>query len=362
MQGGCNGGPRWFKVEVLVWREPDNNSRTSETSGNRHCGQARATRSSRFSMNPRISYVVIGLNESAHLDACLQSVREAAASAPGETLYIDGGSSDGSLDLARRTGVEQVLGGERRRRAAENRNLGWRAAKGEFIQFLDGDMKLDPEWPQAALRVLEEDAGVAAVFGRLQERNPGAFYRALQVDWQYPEGEALYCGGAACFRRTALEAAGGFPEEVKFGEEPLLCWRLRNDHGLRIRHLHQKMADHDLAYRGFRDYWRRNVRVGETYAEIAGLLRDTSDAFWAREKRHALIWGGLFIASLLLLAVGPWPVRLVILLLLALLLLRKAVQTVAGGVPGRVALLYALHTYFAKLGIAWGILRWHLRK
>ena len=314
-------------------------------------------------VSPGISFVVIGFNEGAHLPACLASVRTAAATVPpAELIYVDGGSSDGSREAAEAFGVDLALGGEQRRRAAENRNLGWRAARGPFVQFVDGDMALDAGWPAAALAVLEAWPDVAVVFGQLQERNNNAFYQELQVEWRYAEGEALYCGGAALFRRSALEAAGGFPEEVEFGEEPLLCWRLRNEHGLKVYHLHRNMADHDLADRGVRDYWRRNVRVGQTYAEIATLLKDSREPFWRRERRQALVFGGAFLLGVALLLLGPWPVRGAMVLSLAALLLRKTVQTLRAGARLPVALIYAAHTYFAKLGIAWGILRWRPRR
>lgn len=306
-----------------------------------------------------LSFVVIGYNESQHLSACLLSALEGAkAHGAAEVIYVDGGSTDDSLDLARAAGVDLVLGGEKRRRAAENRNLGLQAAQGQYIQFLDGDMVLFPEWPAAAQKILQERPKVAAVCGRIIERRTSAFYKALQIDWSDPEGEVLYCGGAALHRRDALLKAGGFPEEVAYGEEPLLCWRYRNAHGLKIYHLHEPMVLHDLAYRGFLDYWRRNVRVGRTYAEISGLLSSSQEPFWQRETRSSLRWGILLFLCLLLLLAGPWwEVRVAVLLFLALLLGRKTVQAWRAGNAPAVSLLYAGHTYFAKLGIAWGLLQ-----
>lgn len=305
-----------------------------------------------------LSFVVIAFNEAASLRACLDAVM--AARPTGlccEILFVDGGSTDGSVEIARAAGVDRVLGGETRRRAAENRNLGWRAAKGAFVQFVDGDMALDPQWPREALALMETHADVAVVFGELREVRDNAFYRALQIDWQYPEGDALYCGGAALFRRDALEKAGGFPEDVRHGEEPLLCWRLRNDHGCRVWHRHALMARHDLAYTGFPDYWRRNVRVGETYAEIAALLKNTSEPFWTRECAGILRWAGILLGGLLVILFAPRIISLATLLLAAALIIRKTLQTMRRGHTAGVGILYALHTYFSKLGGAWGILR-----
>ena len=310
-----------------------------------------------------LTFVVIGYNESASLRACLESCQQAhCADLTTEIIYVDGGSTDDSKSIAESVGVDRVLGGDKQRRAAENRNLGLAEARGEFVQFVDGDMVLDPDWPNAALLVLKERPMVAVVFGRLQEVNQNIFYRALQLDWQYPEGTALYCGGAAMFRRDPLQAAGGFPEDVAYGEEPLLCWRLRNEQDVQVYHIQKTMAQHDLAYTGFRDYWRRNIRVGETYVEIAQRCKGTDDPFWGRETRQQITWG----LSLVLIVVGlfvlPIPIKAVLLGGMLAVLLRKGLHGLRRGTGLSVAVVYAVHTYLAKISIAYGVLKWYLKR
>lgn len=307
---------------------------------------------------PRISFVVIGYNEAAGLGACLQSIRDAALDGmPHEILYADGGSEDASAAIAREMGADQVIGGDRRRRAAENRNAGLAAARGEFVQFLDGDMTLDPDWPKAALDVLEADPGVAAVWGRMLEANPSPVYQALQMDWEFPEGPSRYCGGAAMFRRAVIEAAGGFPEDVAYGEEPYLCWRIRNEFGGVIHHLHRTMVRHDLAYKNFADYWRRNVRSGVAFAEIARRCQGTQEPMWSREVRGNLLWAALLLLLAAAAVAGPGLLRWIALAALIGIPGRKFLQCLLRGKGFAPALLYAGHTYLSKLGIAWGILR-----
>lgn len=304
-----------------------------------------------------ISFVVIGFNEAATIADCIRSIAEADLSGYAtETIYVDGGSSDGSLALAGEAGAERCLGGDRRRRAAENRNLGFSAARGRFVQFLDGDMRLDPAWPKAAIAVLEARPNAAAVCGTLREARQSVLYRALQIDWECPEGPVDFCGGAALFRAEAFRAAGGFPEEVDYGEEPLLCWRLRNLHGWEIHHLHRPMADHDLAFAGFADYWRRTVRVGKTFAEIAPMCQDTADPLWGDRIRSTMGWVGAYVAVALWTLFAPELFRLLPFAILAAVLARKAAQFRGRGWD--VALAYAAHTYFAKIPTAWGIATW----
>ncbi|MFO7974398.1 MAG: glycosyltransferase family A protein, partial [Candidatus Hydrogenedentota bacterium] len=185
-----------------------------------------------------VSFVVIGYNEAETLQECLASVNHADLEGLiSERIYVDGGSTDSSIEIAQKTGVDVLLGGEKRRRAAENRNLGRKAARGRFIQFLDGDMTLSPDWPRAAVEFLKSHDDFAAVCGNLNEASPGILFEALQIDWVPREDTIRHCGGAAMYVRETLQKAGGFPTNVAYGEEPLLCWRLRNDHKKKIYQL-----------------------------------------------------------------------------------------------------------------------------
>lgn len=312
---------------------------------------------------PDISFVVIGYNEAKTLRACLQSVRDADLDTfSHELIYVDGGSTDDSLAIANEVKVDLLLGGDRRRRAAENRNLGLAAARGRYIQFLDGDMVMAKDWPPAALYFLRMHDGYAAVCGNLNEANQSTLFRALQLEWAPREGPIRHCGGAAMYHREVLTALGGFPEDVVYGEEPYLCWRIRNELGRKIYQLNQTMADHDLGFRGWGDFWRRQVRCGATYAEIAARCRHTNDPLWLPETISNAAWAVAILFALLLLIIGPMPLRGAVLAAAALVIARKYLQTVNSGQPPDVAALYALQTYYAKIPIALGELQWYLNR
>lgn len=311
------------------------------------------------SSEPVISFVVIGYNEAPTLEACIRSVHEAELpGVPYEVIFVDGGSQDDSIGLARQTGVDQVLGGERQRKAAENRNLGMRHARGEYVQFLDGDMAIHPGWPGRALSFLEEHPEAAIVAGRLEEANHNLWFRAMQLDWTPETGVVESCGGGAMHRRAVLDKMGGFPEDVAYGEEPYLCWRIRNELGMQVHQLDELMAYHDLGFSGLRDYWRRCARAGATYAEIAVRCAASNDRLWFAKAFNNVGWAVAILAGAVLLCVGPWWMRVAVLAAAGAVLVRKSVQTLRKGQPLPVALAYAVHTYFAKLPLAYGQLRW----
>ena len=310
-----------------------------------------------------LTIVVIGYNESNTLKACLESGR--AADLNGiryELIYVDGGSTDESLRIAREASTDQILGGDRRRRAAENRNLGLQAAQGEFVQFVDGDMVMDAQWPRAALTFLREHSDYAAVCGNLREANQSPLFRALQLEWAPREGTIRHCGGAALYRRDILTRIGGFPEDVVYGEEPYLCWRIRNELGFKIYQINRLMADHDLGFSGWRDFWKRQVRCGATYAEIAVRCCRSNDRLWLKEAVMNAAWFVAIIVALAILALGPNVARGAVLAAAAALLLRKFIQTYSGGHSAGVSAIYAIQTYYSKIPIAIGEMKWLLAR
>jgi len=309
------------------------------------------------------SIVVIGFNESGRLRESLDSalaVRDAGHAA--EVLFVDGGSSDGSVEIAESCAVDEIIGSSERRSAAANRNVGWRHTRSDLIQFLDADMDLDLNWIASASKVLAANPACAAVCGEIRERRPTLWARVFQLDWRRTPGPIAYCGGAALFRRSALDAVDGFPEDVPYGEEPLLCWHIRNDLEFTIEFVAAPMVTHDLAFAGFGDYWRRCMRVGETQASVAARCWHTSDPLWRSETTRGLVWPLLYFAAAAVLVFAPPVFKIAIVAAILFLLIRKSAQTFGSGQTASVACAYAAHTYFAKIPIGLGIAGWILRR
>ncbi|HIJ65998.1 MAG TPA: glycosyltransferase family 2 protein [Candidatus Hydrogenedentes bacterium] len=313
---------------------------------------------------PNVSFVVIGYNEATSLKACLGSIQgaEMPAGVSSELIYVDGGSKDDSIGIAEGCAVDLVLGGERRRKAAENRNLGLAAARGRYVQFIDSDMTLASDWPKAAMTFLDHHAEAAAVCGNLHEVGTGAFARALEIDWGPREGPIRHCGGAAMYRRETLVKLGGFPENVEYGEEPYLCWRVRNELQQTIHQLGRKMADHALGYRRFMDYWRRNLRMGATYAEIAARCCHSPERLWLKETAGNVAWMAAALICLAALIAGPVWLKLAAVLFAGGIVLRKCIQAGRRGYALPVAAAYAVHTYAAKVPLGLGTCLWLVRR
>ena len=249
-----------------------------------------------------VDAVVIGRNEGARLLACLAALQGRVR----RLVYVDSGSTDGSVAAATAAGAEVVaLDMAQPFTAARARNAGLSHLASDppdFVQMVDGDCALQPGWISAALAAFAAHPAAVVVCGRRRERFAQAtVYNALaDREWDTPIGPARACGGDALMRYAAVQAVGGYDPGLIAGEEPDLCLRLRAKGG-EIWRIDAEMTLHDAAMTRFSQWWRRAVRAGHAFAE--GCARHGFD-HWGLETRRALIWGaGLPMAIVLL---GLW--------------------------------------------------------
>jgi glycosyltransferase involved in cell wall biosynthesis len=254
-----------------------------------------------------LGLVVIGRNEGERLVRCLASVRSTA-----NRVYVDSGSTDGSIERAEREGVSVVrLEIPPNFTAARARNAGLlrlleESPSLEFVQMVDGDCEIHPDWLPAGLAALRAEPGVAAVYGRLRERFPArSIYNALcDEDWNVPVGEAAIVGGVALFRVSALRQADFYDSKMIAGEEPDLAIRMRK-FGWRLRRIDVEMGYHDVDITRFAQWWKRTRRTGHAYGELAYRHPDARDPNWPRTTHSIMVWGGampLVLASAVMLA------------------------------------------------------------
>jgi rSAM/selenodomain-associated transferase 2 len=157
---------------------------------------------------PRISVIVPTLNEADGVAPVLAGL--AAFRARGhEVIVVDGGSSDGTPNLAR--GAADRVVSARRGRASQM-NAGAELARGEVLLFLHADTRL-PE--NADTRILQGLAASRRTWGRFDVRIEGES-RALPAIALFmnlrSRATGIATGDQAMFvRRDTFERAGGFP-------------------------------------------------------------------------------------------------------------------------------------------------------
>jgi GT2 family glycosyltransferase len=313
----------------------------------------------------QIGAVVIGRNEGARLGESLAALR--AQSVP--VVYVDSGSTDDSVELARAASAQVIeLDTTAPFTAARARNAGLARLTElhpaiEKVQFVDGDCVLETNWIADAAAFLDARTDVAIVTGRLTERHRDAsIYNALcALEWERPVGEIPACGGIFMARVTALREVAGFRDDLRAGEEGELCVRLRG-RGWKVWSLAQPMASHDAAMTRFSQWWKRATRAGHAYAEGAAMHGHAPERHCVRDCRRIWFWG--LVVPLLAILPAWWSRGWSLLILLGypVLALRIYATGRKRGWTPTDARHYALFTVLAKFPGLLGMLEYHLRR
>lgn len=313
-----------------------------------------------------IGIVVIGRNEGNRLHQCLLSVL-----GEGRTVvYVDSGSTDGSVALARSLGVHVVnLDLSIPFTAARARNAGFEyllqiAPNIEFVQFVDGDCRVVAGWLERAQNELLTQDQAVVVCGRRREEFPyNSIYNLLcDIEWDTPVGEAKACGGDAMMRVSALKNVGGFNPTLIAGEEPELCVRLRQAGG-KILRIDAEMTLHDAQITRWGQWWKRSLRNGHAYAEGSWLHGSSPERHWVRESQRIWFWGLLLPFMAIAIAWLTQGLSLVLLLVAYTFLAYKVYKyTKQRGCKTRDGIAYALFCVLDKFPQLQGQIQFHLSR
>ena len=254
---------------------------------------------------PRVSVVIPTRNRRVGELACSLPM-------PDEVIVVDDGS-DPPLEVAIGSEQLRVLRHDSPRGPAAARNTGWRAATGEVVVFLDSDCAPRQGWLGPLLahfldpRVVAAAPRIRATAGdNVLER-----YDATRSPLDLGDEPARVAAGtrvsyvptaALVVRRDALEAAGGFDEDMLYGEDVDLVWRLAAGGG-RVRYEPSSVVDHPTRA-SFSGWLRQRFDYGTSAAPLAkrhpGALAPLRISPWS-----ALAWGsGALVHPLVGVGVG----------------------------------------------------------
>ena len=309
-----------------------------------------------------VALVAIGRNEGERLRRCLES----ATAQVNDVVYVDSGSTDGSLELAVQLGARVVaLDLTQPFTAARARNAGAAlAVEGKqhvrYLQFVDGDCELVSGWLAEAREFLESHPEVFAVCGRRRERFPelAVYNRLCDLEWDTPIGQARAFGGDVMIRSAPFQEVGGYRSDLIAGEDPELAIRLRQTGG-QVWRINVDMTLHDAAMTRFSQWWRRSVRAGYAYALGASIHGAPPERHWVRESRRSWIWGFLVPAlGILSVLAGSFEVSIAVFIIFLLQWLRLFIN---GRGDRRLRLASATFLIIGKFAEVMGQFRflWH---
>jgi rSAM/selenodomain-associated transferase 2 len=171
----------------------------------------------------RLSIIIPTLNEAKGIVAALESLGELRRRGH-EVIVVDGGSSDGTANLARDL-ADRVLAASANR--ASQMNAGARAAAGDVLLFLHADSRL----PDKADRLVLQGLAVGgAAWGRFDVRIAGLhpLLRVVETMMNLRSRLTRICTGdqGMFVRREAFETIGGYPDR-ELMEDIAISARLR---------------------------------------------------------------------------------------------------------------------------------------
>jgi GT2 family glycosyltransferase len=278
----------------------------------------------------RISVIIPALDAWRTLPAVLDALRPQVEREDREVLLVESSGQLSSKELERRWPWVRALALPEPALPGEARNVGARAADGEWLAFLDADCVPRECW----LDELEGSIrpGVDAVAGSILNGTPRspvgtAGYLLEFANW-HPDANAELEHAASCnllLRRAALAELGGFAEDVFPGEDTILtvplgaAGRLRFAPGAGVRHLNDT---------GLGRFLRHQRRLGRSFAVVCArsefphrslgrpLLGPVAGAFrllalaWRLIGRPKQALAALLLAPLLLAGLGAWTIGL----------------------------------------------------
>jgi glycosyltransferase involved in cell wall biosynthesis len=210
---------------------------------------------------PRLSVVTPTFNSAAFLTATLESV--AAIATPHEHLIIDGGSTDGTVELLRAwedRGVTWISEPDRGQTHAVNK--GFERSRGDVLAWINGDDEVVPDAIDRAIAHLDANPDCDVVYAGIDFTGPDGTtqreYRPRGWSWH----RYLLLGDyvptpAILFRRSRYEAVG--PLDERWVDAADYDFYLRLMHGARVDRVpgaHVRFRYHE-ASKTATDVWRQ---------------------------------------------------------------------------------------------------------
>jgi glycosyltransferase involved in cell wall biosynthesis len=180
---------------------------------------------------PSVTVVIPAHNEQTFIQRCIASVKQTGWPADRlEILVVDNRSTDNTAALAASAGARVVA--QDTGRIGAIRNAGLRAARGDYIAYVDGDCTVAAKWLHSAVALFEADSQVGAVGGPCLSPTDGTWVERAMASCKVSHQGAARVDSLATSsfiaRRALLNDAGMFDEALRSGEDDDMSRRIRS--------------------------------------------------------------------------------------------------------------------------------------
>ncbi|MCC6004643.1 MAG: glycosyltransferase [Thermofilum sp.] len=216
--------------------------------------------------NFKVSVVVLTCNSAGTLELLLESLRRQTLP-PHEIVVVDCGSTDGTIEIARKYGC--IVYDKPVKVRAEARNIGVKISKGDIIAFIDSDCVAERNWLEELVKNFD-DIMIAGVSGKVSALNSNKLIPKL-IDLATKD-EPHYATWNIAYRKCVLDEVNGFDSKLHACEDQALAWKI-------IR-------------KGYRMVWNPNAIVYHKHREsLFSFLKQQYDyGTWAiiAKKMHGI--------------------------------------------------------------------------
>jgi len=223
-------------------------------------------------MLPKVTINCLGWNSKSYLRAAFESILNQTYPKI-EVVFIDNGSEDGSIDFVKDNFPEvRIIDNKKNLGYAHAHNIGIREAQGKYVICANPDIILEDDFVSRAVEVLEKDASIGALSGKLlQMKEDGTrtklidstgfkIFKSRRVidrgsgeedQGQYEKQERVFgvSGALSVFSKKALDDVKIFDQYFdldfeNYKEDIDLSWRL-NLYGWKCVYAPEAIAYHE---------------------------------------------------------------------------------------------------------------------
>ncbi|MHC4268186.1 MAG: glycosyltransferase [Planctomycetota bacterium] len=189
-----------------------------------------------------------------------------------EVIVINDGSTDDTAKIASEYDVQLI--NTENKGLSRARNTGFQAAKGEIVAYIDADAYPDPQWLKYLAFTFMNNSFVGVGGSNIIPTESGCFEDCVDNSPGNPnhvlisDQEAEHIPGCnMAFRKTALEAVGGFDPTFSIaGDDVDICWKLQ-EKGWKIGFNGSALVWHHCR-NSIKAYWRQQYNYGKAEAAL----------------------------------------------------------------------------------------------
>ncbi|MHC2576703.1 glycosyltransferase involved in cell wall biosynthesis [Bradyrhizobium diazoefficiens] len=231
------------KVDFVDLDEPDRRLRGGESTFVKEMKVSSETR-------PTVSIIIKALNEECHIAPAIENALGALEEIDGEIILADGGSSDRTIEIARRYPILIVrLNRSEDRSCGSGAQLGFQYSRGRYLLLADGDMRVHSDFLAAAIDALSRDPSLAGVGGVVSEPsvvNEEYEQRRKRHDPDRHPGRVTRLDCSGVYRRTAIESIGYLTDRNLHGSEEFDLGARLHSAGWTLAKIDRPIVHHEI--------------------------------------------------------------------------------------------------------------------